>query len=51
MAAISARPGFDRAWGGGYGAPMTGRKLPIGIQTFREIREERNVAAFAVERA
>ena len=32
--------GFDRAQGGGYGAPMTKRKLPIGIQTFRTIREE-----------
>ena len=24
----------------GYGEPMTKRKLPVGIQTFREIREE-----------
>ena len=31
---------FDGLRGGGYGAPMTSRKLPIGIQTFREIREE-----------
>ena len=31
---------FDRARGGSYSAPMTKRKLPIGIQTFREIREE-----------
>ncbi len=32
---------FDRPRGGGYGAAMTTkRKLPIGIQTFRTIREE-----------
>ena len=40
MAAFSARSGFDRRRSGGYCAPMTRRKLPIGIQTFREIREE-----------
>ena len=40
VAAFSARSGFDRPRSGGYGAPMTKRKLPIGIQTFREIREE-----------
>ena len=38
--AFSVEFGFDRPRGGGYGAPMTSRKLPIGIQTFREIREE-----------
>ena len=38
--AFSSGFGFDRPRGGGYGAPMTRRKLPIGIQTFREIREE-----------
>ena len=32
--------GFDRPREAGYGAAMTKRKLPIGIQTFREIREE-----------
>ena len=31
---------FDGLRGAGYGAPMTSRKLPIGIQTFRTIREE-----------
>ena len=38
--AFSVEFGFDRPRGGGYGAPMTSRKLPIGIQTFRTIREE-----------
>ena len=38
--AFSSGFGFDRPRGGGYGAPMIRRKLPIGIQTFREIREE-----------
>ena len=38
--AFSSGFGFDRPRGGGYGAPMTRRKLPIGIQTFRTIREE-----------
>ena len=38
--AFSVEFGFDRPRGGGYGAPMTRRKLPIGIQTFRTIREE-----------
>ena len=38
--AFSSGFGFDRPRGGGYGAPMTSRKLPIGIQTFRTIREE-----------
>ena len=32
--------GFDRPREAGYGAAMRKRKLPIGIQTFREIREE-----------
>ena len=37
----SRRPvGFDRPREAGYGAAMRKRKLPIGIQTFREIREE-----------
>ncbi len=38
--AFSSGFGFDRPRGGGYGAPMTRRKLPIGIQTFRTIHEE-----------
>ena len=33
--ASSARSGFDLPRSGGYGAPMTKRRLPIGIQTFR----------------
>ena len=30
---------------------MTRRKLPIGIQTFRRLREARTIAAFEVARA
>ena len=33
--ASSARSGFDLLRSGGYGAPMTKRRLPIGIRTFR----------------
>ena len=40
VSAFSSGFGFDRPRGGGYGAPMIRRKLPIGIRTFREIREE-----------